>query len=198
LIFRRKKDPLKWVEKEVNRLKKAIDELQRKRAEISDLGREAAAGLVIPETITEREKLEELRRLTVLKNYFTHQMKLRQLENQIDQEISELQEKVAEMEKKFSEPLSLNIIEPQRNTVAQGTLSVRWSSTGPIGDKLRVFLLKKGSQFRIISFGTPTATGCLEWRIPREVPPANDYQVALFDPATGLRAISEEFEIRPQ
>jgi hypothetical protein len=201
LIFSRKKDHWKQLEEEVDRLRKEINELQRKRAEINDLGRKAAAGLLTPETITAGtpgEKLEELRRLTVLKNYFTFQMKLRQLENQIDQEINGLQEKVAEMEQKLSESPSLNIIEPQRNTVAQGTLYIQWSSTGIIGDKLRVFLLKKGIQFRIISVGISTAPGCLEWRIPREVPPGTDYQVALVDPVTGLTAVSEQFKIRPQ
>jgi hypothetical protein len=199
LIFSRKKDPWKLVENELHRLIKEINEVQRKRAEIDYLGRKAAAGLLTPDTITAGtpgDKLEELHRLTVLKNYFNYKRRWMQLLNQLDQDISKLKEEVAEIETKISEPLSLKIIKPQKNAKLSGTLSILWSATGPIGDNLTIYLLKKDIQFRIISWSVPTKIGIYEWRIPPEIPPASDYKVLLFDRATGLTVISEEFEIK--
>jgi hypothetical protein len=200
LFGKNKKKGLNWMEEEVKRMKKVIEEIQRKRAEIIDLGRQAAAGLLLPETIagTPGDKLEELRRLTVIKNYLDYLAYLKQLENKIDQEVSKLQEEVEKMTNTVTESISLNIIEPHKNTIAQGTIVITWTTTGPIGKKLNVYLLKRGKQFHIISHGTPTDAGCLEWKIPKHIPGGTDYQIALFDPSTAIKVISEEFEIKPQ
>lgn len=72
-------------------------------------------------------------------------------------------------------------------------LAIRWDAAGPLGDFLRIELLKRSFFLRKVAPDAPTETGEFLWTVPREVPPAGDYQIRLFDGVT--EAVSPEFEV---
>jgi hypothetical protein len=186
-------------------LKKGLQRILAERAKIRDM----AAG--IPNSVGggiglgAKELVERLRILTAHREQVALQTRIAQIEAEMKAEICRLEEETERAEQRFSDPLSLTLLTPvsdpitgQSVKVARGAkLDIRWDSTGPTGDKLRIGLLKGGIYLRGISFGAPIDGKIYSWQIPpgSNPPPANDYQVSIQDVSTGLSAISDSFQI---
>jgi hypothetical protein len=86
---------------------------------------------------------------------------------------------------------------PTTNTqwVKKQLVPIKWSYAGPIGEFVRIDLLKRGSLYREILSRVSLEYREIEWKVPDELPPGKDYQVRLIARETGLEAKSDFFEI---
>jgi len=190
------------LERENAELRKRVQRIGVERAKIRDMATRIAAGVPGSTPTSSGEGvLERLRILTARRENVELRARIARFETEMETESVKLEQQITEMEQKLQESLSLNLIAPTaglviaRDAARDALLDIRWNSTGPTGDRVRIVLLKRDVHFRSISLNTPN-DGTFPWPIPKEVPPATDYKVAVQDPTSGLVAQSDEFEIR--
>ena len=135
--------------------------------------------------------------LKILRSNRTSAETLLQNQKETVERLEKLVVEIAKLGPKLQQPTSLTILSPRAgDSVRQGdTLRICWQSTGAIGDKLRIELLKNKTFFCVIDLAMPN-NGTFDWRTPAALAPANNYQVRLLDPLTSREVISEMFEIR--
>lgn len=182
----------KRIEKENEALRRYLVQLAAERAKIRDMVARTSAGLPgMPASSGGEDPLERLQRLTVQRENLELQVRIARAETEIEAESQWLEQEIARLEQQLQEPLSLQLLAPTAGQqVDRGvTLNIQWSSTGPIGDRLRIVLLKRGILLQSISYGALN-TGSFSWLVPtkNELPAGDDYEVAIQDPTSGLSA----------
>lgn len=192
-MFYRSKGVADTIQRENEDLKKKLAKLSAERAKIRDMAAKISAGIPtsIPGAKTSTEELvERVRIQTAYREQLALRARLAQMEAEMEAESRRLEEEIARREQQLTEPLSLTLTAPTSGqTVTHNTaLNIKWESTGPVGDRLRIGLLKRGVPIRTISYGAPTKDESFSWKVPvpSELPVADDYEISIQDPASGL------------
>jgi hypothetical protein len=144
------------------------------------------------------KKVEELKRkLRRVQEELNEQKEIFQLENEICLAKLELEDRRQKQMEERRESPELSISLPSAGTRWERGRRARitWAYAGPIGEFIRVDLLKRGFLFREILLRGSIELRELDWVVPRELFPGSDYQVRLIARETGLEARSDLFEI---
>ncbi|MBT9169425.1 MAG: hypothetical protein DDT19_02784 [Syntrophomonadaceae bacterium] len=191
----------KWrLQRENARLREELRRIAAERAEIRDMAARAGIPTGTPTSSSSpsvgEDILTRLRRLTAQRENLELQARIARAEAEIETESQRLEQEIAQLEQQLQEPLTLCLLIPTAGQqVNRGTdLNIRWISTGPIGARLRIVLLKRCVLLTYISYSAPN-NGTFPWQVPKDLPLANDYRIALQDPTSGLSATSEEFVV---
>lgn len=180
-------------------LRRRLQRLTAERTKIRDMAARIAAGIPAGTPASSGEGvLERLRTLTACRENLELRARIARAEAEMETESQRLEQEIARVEQLLQEPLALCLFTPRAGQQVKcgATLNIQWSSTGPIGARLKVGLLKRGVFLRSISFGVQTETCAFSWQVPTNLPPADDYQVSLQDPVSGLSAVSDNFQIQ--
>lgn len=188
----------KKLEKKNKELRRRLAQLADKRAKIRDMVARISTGILTgTPTGSSEDLLERLRGLTVQRENLELQARIARAEAEIKAESLRLEQEITRVKQQLQEPLTLCLLTPTASQQMKrgATLNIQWSSTGPIGARLRIGFLKRGVLLRNISFGAPTDVGTFSWQIPIDLPPADDYQISIQDPTSGCSDVSDNFQI---
>jgi len=181
-------------------MRKQLQKISAERTKIRDMAARIAIGIPASTPAGSAEgALERLRVLTAYRENLELRARIARDEAEMEAESQRLEQGIARMEQQLQEPLSLQLLAPTAGQqVKRGaTLDIQWSFTGPIGARLRIGLLKNRVLFSAISYGASTDAGTFSWQqVPTNLPQANDYQVSLQDPTSGLSVVSDNFQIQ--
>lgn len=180
-------------------MKKQIRRVEMERARIKDMSSGIAAGIKVKGVEGLEGNIRQLRVQTAYKENLALQGKILRAENEVQAECQRIEEENEIMRQKLLEPLTLTLTSPFDSQVIKrnNELIVSWTATGPIGDRVRIGLMKNHNYITTISYGVKTAQGQLlpSWKVPQTLPPGKDYQISIQDPTSGLTQISQPFEI---
>ena len=184
--------------RETEKMRKRFQRLQAERARLRDMATRTPTGIpVIGAGTTTEELVERLRILTAQWENHVMRARVAQTEAEIEAECRRLEDQIAEMEARLSEPINLELIAPiAGQTVTRGgTLDIQWNASGPLGERLRIGLMKRGRHLRHIG-SELTSRGAFAWPVPANTPQADDYQISIQDPTSGLWSVSGKFKIQ--
>lgn len=144
------------------------------------------------------ELLEQLEALNIQKRELALRARITREMTQMEREAEVLEQQNTEMQEKLQQPLSLAVTTPTAGQdIRRGTrVNIVWQASGPVGERVRISLLKNGVLIKSISFGTPTGSGSFQWLV-QSYSTGDDFQIAIQDPDSGIEAKSDLFKIIP-
>lgn len=129
------------------RLRRRLQKIATERAKIRDTTIRISAGMSVGVEADSMEGLfDRLRTQTAHREQLALLEKIARAEAELEAESRRLEEDIERMEQKLQEPLTLNLLAPTAGQeVNQGaTLDIKWESTGPVGDRVKIGPFKRG------------------------------------------------------
>ncbi|MFH1714004.1 MAG: GPI anchored serine-threonine rich family protein, partial [Candidatus Nealsonbacteria bacterium] len=131
------------------------------------------------------------------KNYYILMARTAQVNDELSGEIDRLVEDNCRREMELEQPISLTLTAPtaEQKVKIGSSLTVEWAYTGPIGEKLRITLLKSDAVSRIIAQNIDKTDLTFTWDVSERILPSDNYQVVVLDPMSGRSVKSDKFKI---